>query len=65
MRERRSRHQIGRRLLDGIHIRTAPQLEEVWNGTFNLRWWRHVEEKREKVSLSRDDGRANGLRPAV
>jgi hypothetical protein len=65
MRERRSRYKLGRRLLDGIHMRSVPQLEEDWNGTFNLRWLRHAEQKREGASLSRDAARTNRLGPAV
>jgi len=65
MRERRARHKMGRRLRDGAHLRFAPALEEPWNGTFNLRWWRHVEHEHEMDAHPKEAARANGLGPAV
>ena len=42
-RERRSRHRLGHRLIDGAHMRSSPPIEGLWNGIFNLRWWQHLE----------------------
>lgn len=46
--ERRTRHRIGRRLIDGVHVRFAPPIEGLWIGTFNLRWWEHLEHEHSK-----------------
>jgi len=46
-RERRVRHRLGRHLIDGAQMRSSPPIEELWNGTFNLRWWEHLEHERE------------------
>jgi hypothetical protein len=43
MPERRVRHRMGRRLVDGLQLRSAPPIEGVWISTFNLRWWQHLE----------------------
>ena len=48
MRERRSTHSVGKRLLDGLHFRTAPPADSVWSTTFNLRWWQHAEQEQEQ-----------------
>lgn len=47
MRERRARHSLGRRLVDGLQLRSVPPIEGVWIGTFNLRWWQHLEREHE------------------
>jgi hypothetical protein len=47
MRERRVRHCLGRRLVDGLQLRSVPPIEGVWIGTFNLRWWQHLEREHE------------------
>lgn len=44
MPERRLTHRLGQRLVDGVHLRSVPQVEQPWITTFNLRWWRHLEE---------------------
>lgn len=61
MRERRVRHSLGRRLVDGLQLRSVPPIEGVWNGTFNLRWWRHVEREHEMIP-SPGDARAREAR---
>jgi hypothetical protein len=57
MRERRVRHSLGKRLVDGLQLRSVPPIEGVWIGTFNLRWWQHVEREHETVPAP-CDGRA-------
>jgi hypothetical protein len=49
-RERRSRHRMGRRRIDGVRTRFSPPIEDPWNGTFNLRWWRYVNQEREAAA---------------
>ena len=44
-------------------MRSAPPLEEVWNGTFNLRWWQYVEHERDMAPP--DAGGANKSRVSV
>jgi hypothetical protein len=61
MRERRVRHNLGRWLVDGIELRSVPPIEGVWIGTFNLRWWQHVEREHETIP-SPGDGRARQTR---
>jgi hypothetical protein len=60
MRERRSSHSVGKRLVDGLHFRTAPPADSVWSTTFNLRWWQHAEQEQEQdqehdTALTADD----------
>jgi len=58
MRERRSTHSVGKRLVDGLHFRTAPPADSVWSTTFNLRWWQHAEQEQEQerdTALTADD----------
>ena len=35
---------LGKRLVEGAQLRSLPQVELPWIGTFNLRWWRHAEQ---------------------
>ena len=44
MRERRGTHKLGKRLVEGVQLRSLPQVELPWITTFNLRWWHHAEE---------------------
>jgi len=44
MGERRLRHTLGKRLVEGAQLRSLPQVELPWITTFNLRWWRHAEQ---------------------
>ena len=57
MNERRRTHRLGKRLAEGVQLRSLPPLELPWITTFNLRWWRYVEEDGEKgarrVTVSR------------
>jgi hypothetical protein len=58
VRERRSTHSVGKRLVDGLHFRTAPPADSVWSTTFNLRWWQHAEQEQEQehdTELTADD----------
>jgi hypothetical protein len=58
VRERRSTHSVGKRLVDGLHFRTAPPADSVWSTTFNLRWWQHAEQEQEQehdTALTADD----------
>jgi hypothetical protein len=43
---------LGKRLVDGPQLRSAPPIEGVWSGTFNLRWWQHVEREHETTPES-------------
>jgi hypothetical protein len=43
--ERRLTHRLGKRLAEGVQLRSIPPLELPWITTFNFRWWRHVEEE--------------------
>jgi hypothetical protein len=45
MAERRLTHKLGSQLVEGAQLRCLPQIELPWISTFNLRWWRHVEEE--------------------
>jgi hypothetical protein len=47
MRDRRVRHSLGKRLVDGPQLRTAPPIEGVWISTFSLRWWQYAEREHE------------------
>jgi hypothetical protein len=47
-RERRARHSskgvdAGDRPIHGVQQRSAPPVDTLWIGTFNLRWWQHIE----------------------
>ena len=65
-RERRSRHRLGRRLIDGAaHMRSSPPIEGLWNGTFNLRWWQYVEHEHEMSPPDEDVARPNKSRVSV
>jgi len=64
-RERRSRHRLGRRLIDGAHMRSSPPIEGPWNGTFNLRWWRYVEHEHEMIPPDEDVAPPNTSRVSV
>jgi hypothetical protein len=44
MRERRHTHTLGKRLVEGVELRSLPPVELPWITTFNLRWWHHVED---------------------
>jgi len=57
MGERRVRHRLGKHLVDGLELRSAPPIEGVWIGTFGLRWWQHVESEHTAV-LSPGDRKA-------
>jgi hypothetical protein len=35
---------LSKRLVEGVHLRSLPQVELPWITTFNLRWWRHAEQ---------------------
>jgi hypothetical protein len=50
MRERRGSHKLGKRLVDGMRLRSAPPIDGVWISTFNLRWWQHVEHEQEPIA---------------
>ncbi|HEX9096332.1 MAG TPA: hypothetical protein VF990_09550 [Candidatus Dormibacteraeota bacterium] len=52
---------MGRRLVDGMQLRFVPPIEGVWLGTFNLRWWQHVEGERDTIQSPRD-GRARSTK---
>ena len=43
--ERRTRHKLGEHLRNGVHLRSMPPIETPWIGTFNLRWWQHVDQE--------------------
>ena len=45
MAERRLTHRLDGQLVEGVQLRRLPQIELPWITTFNLRWWRHVEEE--------------------
>jgi hypothetical protein len=45
MGERRRTHSLGKRLVEGVQLRSLPPIELPWITTFNLRWWRHAEEE--------------------
>ncbi len=62
-RERRVRHRLGRHLIDGAQMRSSPAIDELWNGTFNLRWWQHVEHERDMAPP--DARRSNKSRVSV
>lgn len=64
-RERRARHSMGRRLIDGVRMRFAPPIEDVWNGTFNLRWWQHVEHEHEMGRRNGDAAGKTTVEPAA
>jgi hypothetical protein len=49
MRERRLTHRLGKHLVEGIQSRFAPPVELPWITTFNLRWWRHVEDEKSRL----------------
>jgi len=44
---------MGRRLVDGVQLRSMPPIEGVWIGTFNLRWWQHAEHKHDTIPSTR------------
>lgn len=54
--ERRSRHRLGGHLRNGVRLRSMPQIETPWIGTFNLRWWQYVDQ--EQAAGSPDLGEA-------
>jgi len=62
-RERRVRHRLGRHLIDGAQMRSSPPIEGLWNGTFNLRWWEHME--REHETGPPDAARPNKSRVSI
>ena len=63
--ERRSRHRLGRHLIDGSHMRFSPPIEGLWNGTFNLRWLEHVVHEHEMGLPNEDVARPNKSRVSV
>jgi len=63
-RERRARHSMGRRLIDGVRMRFVPPIEEDSNGTFNLRWWQYVEREHEMGRRDEDAAGKTTLEPA-
>ena len=44
MAERRLTHRLGNRVVDGVELRSLPQVELPWITTFNMRWWDHADE---------------------
>jgi len=44
MAERRLAHRLGNRVVDGVELRSLPQVELPWISTFNMRWWDHADE---------------------
>jgi hypothetical protein len=48
MGERRATHRLGKRLVEGAHLRSTPPFELPWITTFNLRWLRHAEKTKSR-----------------
>lgn len=44
MAERRLTHRLGNRVVDGVELRSLPQVELPWITTFNMRWWDHADD---------------------
>lgn len=53
--ERRSRHWLGGHLRTGVRLRSMPQIETPWIGTFNLRWWQYADQEQAAVSPDVDE----------
>lgn len=49
----------GNRPLPRIQVQSAPPIGMLWIGTFNLRWWQHIENNEKAPEQDTEEGKSD------